>query len=150
MPQSLSNILVHLVFSAKDRVPSLDSSLRARLGPYLSATLRNIGCPPLQVGGATDRVHLLFRLARTTTVADVVEVVKTSSSKWIKRNRRDLVSHRWQKGYGAFSISEAEAGRVVTYIKNQEAHHRVIRYEDEYEDLLERYDVEYDERYVWD
>ncbi len=81
MPQSLSNIIVHLVFSAQDRVPSLDSSLRARLGPYLSATLRNIGCPPLQVVGATDRVHLLFRLARTTTVADVVEVVKTSSSK---------------------------------------------------------------------
>jgi REP element-mobilizing transposase RayT len=84
MPQSLSRILVHLIFSTKDRVPVLSPEIRSELHPYLAVVLREDGCPSLQVGGVEDHVHCLFGLSRTRTVAQVVENVKTTSSKWIK------------------------------------------------------------------
>src|SRR5437764_12391877 len=104
MPQSLSRILVHLIFSTKDRAPALTPEIRAELHPYLAVVLREDDCPSLQVGGAEDHVHLLFGLSRTRTVAQVVEKVKTSSSKWIKTKDMAFSEFHWQSGYGAFSV----------------------------------------------
>lgn len=84
MPQSLSNLLVHLVFSTKNREPWLTETISGELYPYLVGVLNNMDCPSLQVGGHTDHLHLLFRMARTETVAKIVEILKVSSSKWIK------------------------------------------------------------------
>jgi REP element-mobilizing transposase RayT len=83
MPQSLSRILIHLVFSTKNREPVITPVIRTELHPYLAVTLDNIDCPSLRVGGVADHVHLFFGLSRTRTIAEVVETVKTSSSKWI-------------------------------------------------------------------
>jgi len=95
-------------------------------------------------------VHLLFGLSRTRTVAEVVEKVKTSSSKWLKSKDASLGAFHWQAGYGVFSVSQSDADKVVDYIRNQEAHHRKMTFQDEYRKLLERYHVSFDERYVWD
>ena len=150
MPQSLSRILIHLVFSTKDRRRVLTPAIRVELHPYLAGTLDNIDCPSLQVGGVEDHVHLTFGLSRTRTIADVVESVKTSSSKWIKTKSDEFAGFHWQRGYGAFSVSESDAEAVVTYIRNQEKHHHRTTFQEEYRRLLERYRVAYDERYVWD
>jgi putative transposase len=150
MPQSLSCILVHLIFSTKNRDPVLNPEIRAELHPYLAGVLHEDGCPAVQVGGVEDHVHLLLGLSRTRTVAQVVENVKTSSSKWIKTKGTAFADFYWQAGYGAFSVSQSNAGAVVQYIQNQEEHHRKVTFQEEYRRFLERYQIAYDENYVWD
>ena len=150
MPQSLSRILIHLVFSTKNRVRTLTPAIQSELHPYLAGTLDNIDCPSLQVGGIADHVHLFFGLSRTRTIADLVEVVKTSSSKWIKTKSVEFAEFHWQSGYGAFSVSQSDADGVVAYIRNQAHHHQKMTFQDEYRRLLERYQIAFDEKYVWD
>jgi len=150
MPQSLSRILIHLVFSTKNRERVLTPGVRTELHPYLAGTLDNLECPSLQVGGTEDHVHLFFGLSRTRTIADVVEMVKTSSSKWIKTKAAEFTDFHWQSGYGAFSVSQSDADTVVAYIRNQTQHHQKMTFQEEYRRLLERYQVAFDEKYVWD
>ncbi len=95
-------------------------------------------------------MHLLFGLSRTRTVAEVVETLKTSSSKWIKTKEAGYADFHWQSGYGAFSVSQSDADVVVTYVRNQVEHHRRMTFQEEYRRLLEKYQVTFDERYVWD
>lgn len=150
MPQSLSRILIHLVFSTRNRERVLTPAVQTELHPYLAGTLDHIDCPALQVGGVEDHVHLLFGLSRTLAIASVVETVKTSSSKWLKTKDFGFVDFHWQSGYGAFSVSQSDADTVVAYIRNQPRHHHKMPFQDEYRRLLERYRVAFDERYVWD
>jgi REP element-mobilizing transposase RayT len=150
MAQSLSRILVHVVFSTKLRVPVLTPSICSELHPYLATVLTNNDCPALRVGGVADHVHLLFGLSRTLAVAKIVEIAKVSSSKWLKTKGRQFSGFHWQGGYGAFSVSESAAGIVVRYITNQAEHHRRRTFQAKFRKLLERHHVSYDERYVWD
>jgi REP element-mobilizing transposase RayT len=150
MPQSLSRILIHLVFSTKNRERVITPAIQNELYPYLAGTLDIIECPSLQVGGVEDHVHLFFGLSRTRTMADVVETVKTSSSKWIKTKGAEFADFHWQSGYGVFSVSQSDADTVVAYVRNQAQHHKKMTFQDEYRRLLERYRVTFDERYVWD
>ncbi len=150
MPQSLSRILIHLVFSTKNHQRVLTPAIRTELHPYLAGILDNIDCPSLQVGGIEYHAHLFFGLSRTRSVAEIVETVKTSSSKWIKSKGDQFADFHWQSGYGAFSVSQSGADAVVTYISNQAQHHHTLSFQDEYRRLLERYQVAFDERYVWD
>jgi putative transposase len=148
MPQSLAKILVHLVFSTKDREPLIAEGVRPHLHAYLVGTLENLKCPSLQTGGTADHVHILLMLARTAALSEVVEQVKTGSSKWMKT--QGVPAFAWQAGYGAFSVGESQVETVVKYIQKQEEHHRVITFQDEYRRFLEKYRVTFDERYVWD
>jgi REP element-mobilizing transposase RayT len=150
MPQSLSSILVHLVFSTKNREPFLRPIIEPELHPYLATIFGALGSPSLAIDGTRDHVHILFALGRTMTVADIVEEVKTSSSKWLKTKDRGLRNFHWQKGYGAFSIGQSQVEDVKRYIRNQKQHHRRVTFQDEYREFLKRYGVDYDERYVWD
>ena len=102
------------------------------------------------MGGTGDHVHLAIRLSRTTTIAGLVEELKTSSSKWLKMQRPELRRFAWQRGYGAFSVGQNELEDLVTYVANQEEHHKVRTFQEEYLALLKKYGVQYDERYVWD
>jgi putative transposase len=148
MPQSLSRVLVHLVFSTKNREPFIAPEHRSRTFAYLAGTLNAIDCPAVTVGGVADHVHLLFVLARTRALSKAVEEVKKESSKWAKAAVH--AGFYWQTGYGAFSVSPSNVPRVVEYIANQEAHHRELTFQDELRELLRRHGVEWDERYVWD
>jgi REP element-mobilizing transposase RayT len=149
MPQSLSRVLVHLVFSTKHREPFIVPEVRPRLHAYIVGILDNLKSPSLQTGGVEDHVHILCALGRTISQADLVEEVKKSSSKWMKAEG-GVPGFSWQAGYGAFSIGESQADTVIRYIQNQEEHHRKVPYQEEYRRFLERYRVAYDERYVWD
>ncbi|HVK15499.1 MAG TPA: IS200/IS605 family transposase [Fimbriiglobus sp.] len=148
MPQSLARVLVHLVFSTKNREPFIAADRRDRTFAYLAGTLNDIDCPVVIVGGMSDHVHLLFVLARTLSLSKAVEEVKKESSKWAKANVHP--GFYWQNGYGAFSVSPSNAEQVTAYIANQEDHHRASTFQDEFRELLRRHGVEWDERYVWD
>ena len=149
MPQSLSQVYIHLVFSTKNRQPLIFESIAPDLYAYM-ATVFYDECrsPAKLIGGVEDHIHALFNLSRTWAIADVVESIKTSTSKWMKtQGPRDF---SWQSGYGAFSVSRSNVGVVEEYIRNQREHHRRQDFKGEFRGLLERHDVEYDERYVWD
>lgn len=125
MPQSLSKIAIHLVFSTKNRQPVLtDEVLRSELHKYLGGVSRSLDCPTIVVGGVEDHVHILGRMSRTISPADWVKELKRVTSHWLKKQQPELDSFRWQAGYGAFSVSQSEIERVVKYIKNQHEHHR--------------------------
>ncbi|MBS1787430.1 MAG: IS200/IS605 family transposase [Acidobacteria bacterium] len=150
MPQSLSHVVIHVVFSTKERYPFLDSVTRPKLHAYLATVARNAGCEAYRVGGMADHVHLAIRLSRTITIASLVETLKTSSSKWLKTQSPDLAAFSWQRGYGCFSVSPADLDALRVYIDNQESHHQARTFQDEFRMFLKKYGVEYDEAYVWD
>jgi REP element-mobilizing transposase RayT len=150
MAQSLARILVHLIFSTKDRAAVLAPGVRPELRAYFVGTLSRLECPCLEVGGVADHVHMAFVLHRTLSIADLVEEVKKGSSKWLKTRASALRNFHWQNGYGAFSVSPSNEARVRAYILNQERHHRKITFQDEFRTFLRRHGVAFDERYVWD
>jgi len=150
MPQSLANVLVHIIFSTKGRQPILAKALRPELEAYLAGILGNLDCPAVRVGAMPDHVHFLCRLSRNLAIAKVVEEVKKGSSKWMKTKAAALRNFHWQNGYGAFSVSPSEAEAVAQYVANQEEHHQRVTFQEEYRALLEKHGLEFDERYVWD
>ena len=150
MPQSLSRILVHLVFSTKDRLPFIGASVRDGLHAFLAGAVRTAGCECFRVGGMADHVHLAVQLSRTLTVAQLIEDIKTSSSKWMKGQTAEHGAFAWQRGYGAFSVGPSDQQALLDYIDNQEEHHRTKTFQEEYRAFLNKYVISYDERYVWD
>lgn len=151
VPQSLAKILVHAVFSTKDRWPFLrDKSLRDELHRYLGGILTHLECQPIIVGGVEDHVHLLCALSRTCDAATMIKEVKRGSSLWLKTKSPALADFAWQSGYGIFSIGFSQIETVRKYIAEQEEHHRKVSFQDEFRKLLRRYEIEFDERYVWD
>jgi REP element-mobilizing transposase RayT len=151
MSQSLSQIYLHVVFSTKNRICYLqDAEVRTRLHAYLAGTCHNLDSPSIIVGGVEDHVHILCRLSKTLTVSDLIRELKRESSKWLKEQSPDLAEFYWQSGYGAFSISPSHVELLKTYILNQEEHLKVETFQDELRRLLAKYQIEYDERYVWD
>ena len=151
MPQSLAQVYVHIVFSTSQRYPWLeDAAMRSEMHKYLGGICNGLDCPVLRVGGVADHVHILCRLGRTMSVADLVRDVKRESSEWIKSKGTQFENFYWQNGYGAFSISPGHVDALCEYIENQEAHHRTETYQDEFRRLLSKYGLEWDERYVWD
>jgi putative transposase len=150
MPQSLSSILIHLVFSTKGREPYITAEIEPELHAYMATVFRQCHSPALTINGTTNHVHTLFALSRTATVAEVVEEVKKRSSKWVKTTGGARQTFQWQAGYGAFSIGRSNVAALKKYIAGQKEHHRRRTFEEEYRGFLEKYDVGYDERYVWD
>jgi REP element-mobilizing transposase RayT len=148
MPQSLSLLVVHVIFSTKDRRPVRNAEILPELFAYLATVARNTGSECYRVGGVADHVHLAIRLPRTKSVAEIVEGLKGASSRWLKT--KGIPDFAWQRGYAAFSVGPTDLGALVEYIANQEEHHRKRSFQDEFRALLKRYGVEFDERYVWD
>jgi putative transposase len=150
MPLSLSYVLIHVVFSTKDRYPFLHESIRPDLHAYLATVARNAGCECYRVGGVADHVHFAIRLKRTTTIAALVEELKTSSSKRLKTKSPKLSKFGWQRGYGVFSVSPSDLNALTGYIDGQEAHHAKHSFQDEMRAFLKKYGIEFDEQYLWD
>jgi len=150
MPQSLIRNYVHLVFSTKNREPFINKEIQAELWSYLGGICKNLECYPIIVGGHLDHVHILCLLSQKIALMKLLEEVKSHSSKWVKTKGEQFRSFYWQNGYGAFSVNSTEIDVVKNYILNQEQHHSNKTFQDEYRAILNKYDVEYDERYVWD
>ncbi len=150
MGQSLVKNLVHLIYSTKDRRPFLTPTVRPALYAFQAGVFKQCDSPALIVAGDKEHVHALFLLSKNWKLRDVIEEVKKASSKWIKTQGTEFGDFYWQRGYGAFSIAESQIEDARRYIQNQEAHHKTVSFEDEFRLFLKRYQVEYDERYVWD
>ena len=141
-------MVVHIVFSTKDRRPLLNESVLLPLHAYLATVVRDRKCDCFRVGGVADHVHLAVRLHPTIGLAKLLEDMKTNSSKWMKA--QGVEGFAWQRGYGAFSVGPADVDALVQYIEGQEAHHRKRDFKEEMRAFFEKYHVVFDERYVWD
>jgi len=150
MSQSLAQILVHLVFSTKDRHPLIHDDIRGELHAYLSGILRAHESPALMINTEPDHAHILFSLSKKRALADVVEEVKKGSSKWIKSRGPAYTGFYWQGGYGAFAVSESHREEVIRYIAHQREHHRQTTFMEELRTLFTLNGIVYDERYLWD
>ena len=150
MPQSLAKILVHIVFSTKDRIPMIDKTIETQLHAYMAAIFRDLDSPILVIGGRPDHVHVLASLSRTRALSDVIKKVKGESSKWIKTKGDPYRRFFWQAGFGAFSVSESLVEKVEKYIREQDIHHDGASFKSEMRGLFRMHGIAYDERYVWD
>jgi REP element-mobilizing transposase RayT len=150
MPQSLSKVFVHIIFSTKDREPWLDSDVRTRMHAYLATICRDLGADFVRVGGVSDHVHIVTTLSRTLSQAQLIEQIKKTFSKWIKTVDARYRGFTWQRGYGAFSVNPSQLESVRRYIDGQQEHHRTRTFQEEYRDLLRKHGVDFDECYVWD
>lgn len=150
MPQSLSKVLLHVVFSTKNREKTIPSHLRAKLHAYLAGICRAKGAQAYRVGGTEDHVHIACTLPRTLTQAKLLEEIKKPSSIWMKQQERGIPHFSWQSGYGIFSLGQSQLPTLIQYIDNQEEHYRTKSFKEELLELLEKYDVAYDEKYLWD
>lgn len=149
MGHTYANLVVHVVFSTKQRAPLIHDSFRPRLFAYLSALARNEFRGALSVGGTDNHVHGLIVLAPDISVADAMREWKALSSKWVHQTFADEADFAWQEGYGAFSVSRSNVPQVARYIADQTKHHRRMTFEEEFSALLKRHGIEYDPRYVW-
>ncbi len=150
MGQSLFVNYCHIVFSTKGRIPLIHPPHDISLYRYLAKVAKEHNCPALEVGGHVDHVHILCRLSSKVAPMNLIQALKSHSSKWMKTNGDGLEKFYWQDGYGAFSVNPSEIGRVQEYIQLQEEHHRTKTFKEEYLLFLKEFNVEYDERYLWD
>jgi REP element-mobilizing transposase RayT len=151
MPQSLAQVVLHVVFSTKNRIPWLRNvESRGRLHAYMAGVFINLRCEPILINGVEDHVHLLCRFSRTLTIAQLVEESKKASSKWMKEQAAEYAQFYWQSGYGAFSVSQSEVASVRDYIARQEQHHKQLTFQEEFRALCREHQVKLDERYAWD
>jgi len=139
-----------LFLAQKHRFPFIDESIENELFNYLGGVCKKLECQPVTVGGHKDHVHILCLLSRKIALMALMEEVKSHSSKWIKTKGESYADFYWQDGYGAFSVNPSEIDIVVNYIKNQKEHHLKKTFQTEFLQFLKKYNVEYDERYLWD
>jgi putative transposase len=150
MGQSLVRNYIHLIFSTKYRQRFIDEAIEQELFRYLGGTCKKLDCNPVQVGGYLDHVHILCLLSKKIALMKLLEEIKSHSSKWIKTKGSMYSNFYWQDGYSAFSVTPDHLDNVSRYIQNQKEHHRRRDYQTEVRIILRKYQVEYDERYIWD
>jgi REP element-mobilizing transposase RayT len=150
MSQSLAKVYLHVIFSTKTRESLLLDAWRDELFRILGGTANNLGCQSLIVGGTADHVHMLLQLGRTITIADVIGKIKSTSSAWVNQNHPSAAPFHWQAGYAVFSVSQSNIEAVREYIRRQPEHHAKQSFQDEVREWLRRYEIDWDERYVWD
>lgn len=149
MPQSLVKILVHIVFSTKDRARLITPEIESQLFGYISGIIKNNGGRMIIAGGTAEHIHLLISIGRID-IGELIGDIKRNSSTWIKKQDRRFSRFYWQRGYGAFSIGQSQVSAVSKYIREQKEHHQKQTFQDEFRALCRKYDVEFDERYCWD
>jgi REP element-mobilizing transposase RayT len=150
MAQSLSKVYVHITFSTKLRQNLITESIQESLFNYIGGICKGMECYPIQVGGHKNHIHVLCLLSKKVTQIKLLEEVKKQSSKWIKKQGDNFKSFYWQDGYGIFSVNPSEIDVVVAYINNQKEHHKKVNFQDEFRAFLKKYEVDYNEKYIWD
>ncbi|MCE5185597.1 MAG: IS200/IS605 family transposase [Planctomycetaceae bacterium] len=150
MSQSLAQVLIHIVFSTKERHPFIDTAIESQLYAYIGDTIKRSKGVPVKINGTTDHVHILTSMPRTTSLADFIEDIKRNSSRWIKTKGSEYEKFAWQNGYGAFSVSFSQKGAVLEYILSQKEHHFKLTFKEELIVFLRKHEIAYDERYLWD
>jgi putative transposase len=147
LSHTAGNLVLHLIFSTKDRKPLITSEIRTDLLAYLGGIIREMHGTALIINGTADHVHMLIRIRPAQAPAEIARVVKTNSSRWVHEKWK--VRFAWQTGYGAFSVSESNVAAVSRYIATQEEHHKKLTFQEEYVAFLKKNKIQYDERYIW-
>jgi len=150
MAQSLSQLYTHIVFSTKKHFPFIKPVIEPELYAYLGSTIKRIGGIPFIINGMDDHVHIFSSLPRTVALSKFIEDIKRNSSRWIKTKGAAYQHFAWQNGYAGFSVSSSQKDNVVRYITNQKEHHKTLMFKDEVIKFLQEYNIDYDERYLWD
>ena len=150
MAQSLSQLYIHIVFSTKKRFPFIRPEIEKELFAYMGGIIKNNGGIPFIINGMPDHIHIFTNLPRTISLAKYVENIKRNSSKWIKTKGDEYKNFAWQNGYAAFSVSSSVKEIVTRYIANQKQHHQKQKYKTEVIQFLKKYNVDFDENYLWD
>jgi REP element-mobilizing transposase RayT len=147
MSRTFTNLLTHVIFSTKDREPSIRNEIRAELFAYLGGLTRELKGKAYGINGTNDHVHLLISLPPNVSTSDALRFIKANSSGWVREKWKKTFA--WQLGYAAFSVSKSNVPQVLKYIAEQEAHHRRVPFKAELIDFLRKNQIEYDERYLW-
>jgi putative transposase len=150
MGQSLVHNYVHIVFSTKHRKEFIEAPHEQELYKYISAICLELNVPVLAINGYKDHIHILIMLPSKIALMKVVEKIKSSSSKWYKTKHANLINFYWQNGYGAFAVSPRHVDQIKGYIAKQHKHHQKISFQNEYREMLNEFNIEYNELYVWD
>lgn len=150
MANSYTQIHIQAVFAVSNRRSLISSAWEEQLFKYITSIIQNKGHKMLAINAMPDHIHILFGMRPTQSLSDLMQDIKGDSSRWINNNRFVNGKFSWQGGFGAFSYSKKESYNVIKYIRNQEEHHRFMTFSDEYLSLLDKFDVDYDERYIFD
>jgi REP element-mobilizing transposase RayT len=148
MPSTHLSLHYHIVFSTKDRFPFIKGEWDDRLHAYLGGTIKTSEGVPLAINGVGDHVHILAGLRATHRLADFVQDVKQTSSRWVHETI-GIKNFAWQPGYAAYTVSASNLDVVIKYIANQKEHHRKKSFQEEYVQFLKKSGVKYDEQYLW-
>jgi len=147
LKMSYTNLLYHIVYGTKDRLPLITKELRPDLHRFLGGLVKDLHGTPLQINGVTDHVHVLARIKPVISISEFLSKLKSQSSGWA--NRKTGGRSKWQENYGAFTVSQSQVERVRNYIRNQEAHHSRNSFEEEFKALLTSHGIEFEEKYLW-
>lgn len=150
MGHTYTNLLTHIIFSTKDRVPCLDADLKPRLFAYMGGIIRELDGTALIINGPTDHVHILAMLSPKHSISEIVGKVKANASGWVHREFPNHRAFAWQTGYAAFNVSHSTKQPVFEYIAGQEEHHRKVSFKEELVAFLKKHEIQYDERYVFE
>lgn len=150
MANTYSQINIHCVFAVKGRENIITKNFRDELHKNMYGILKNDGSFPLAIGGWLDHVHVFFELDVTMRISDQMRMLKATSSKWINDNKLVKGKFQWQEGYGAFSYSRSQRDKVINYIMKQEEHHRTKTFREEYFELLKKFEIKFEEKYVFE
>ncbi len=149
MSQSLSDIVLHVVFSTKDRQPWIKTEIEEELYKYMRGIALELKCPIIEMNGVEDHVHILLHLNAMTSASDVISKLKSNSSRWMKAKGIHYNHFSWQSGYAAFSVSRPIVEGAVEYVAQQKTHHKKVSFKEELLAMLKRAEIEYDEKYLW-
>ena len=150
MPQSLSKVYVHIVFSTKDHYPFIQSAVENELFAYIGGIIKINGGILLKINSVSDHIHILSTLPKNISQSKFLEEIKRNNSRWIKTKGENYLKFAWQKGYGVFSVSNSKLNSVSNYIQNQKEKHKKISFKEEFIRFLKEYGIDYDEKYLWD
>lgn len=150
MANTFTQIYVHIVFSVKGRQNLIQKSWKDELHKYICGVVNGKEQKVYAIGGMTDHSHLLVSIKPTISISDLVRDIKANSSKWINEKQYVVGKFQWQEGFGAFSYGQSQLDIVITYINNQEQHHEQKTFKDEYIELLQRFNIIYDEKYLFE
>ena len=149
MAHTYTSTNIHYIFGTKNCAKIIVKGIQSRLWAYIGGVARNNNMKAIQVGGITDHVHIILSIPPTITVAKAIQLIKGNTSKWINDERIIRGRFSWQQGYGAFSVSYSQLHNVIRYIQNKAIHHRKFTFKEEYLMLLERNNIQYDDRYLY-
>lgn len=147
---TFTKLTYHIVFATKHRTPLITDDLQTRLYEYIGGIVRAKKGHLIEVGGVADHIHLLTHLSPKFSISDTIRDIKGSSSAWVNAEKRSEHHFEWQKGYGAFTVSYSNCDAVQKYIQNQEEHHRQRTFEEEYMEFLERHEIKFERRYLFE